>query len=63
MSVNQKLLSYFSTKNIYCGCSKDSSFEHQKFVLKLMGKKIFSILLAYVTMSKGLGSLLLIQEK
>ena len=37
---------YYSTQNICCGNSKelsqsDSSFEHPKHMLKLMGKKIY----------------------
>ena len=44
-----KLFSLFLVQNISCGFSKepsqrDGSFEHPKHMLKLMGKKIFTIL-------------------
>ena len=46
---NQKLIFLFLNQNICCGYSKepsqgDSSFEHPKHMLKLMGKKILIIL-------------------
>ena len=45
----QKLICLFLKQNICCGYSKepsqwDSSFEHPKHMLKLMGKKILTIL-------------------
>ena len=45
----KKLIFLFLNQNIGCGYSKepsqlDSSFEHPKHMLKLMGKKIFIIL-------------------
>ena len=47
--LDKGVLSYFSTKNICCGCSKetshqDSSFECPKQMLKLMDKKIITLL-------------------
>ena len=46
---NEKLIFLFLNQNICCGYSKDSSqwdgsFEHPKHMLKLIGKKIFTIL-------------------
>ena len=46
---NKDLIFLFLNQNIYCGYSKelsqcDSSFEHPKHMLKLMGKKIFTTL-------------------
>ena len=46
---NQKLIFLFLKQNIHCGCSKepshwDSPFEHSKQILKLIDKKIFTIL-------------------
>ena len=42
---NQKLIFLFLNQKICCGYStKHSPFEHQKHILKLMGKKIFTIL-------------------
>ena len=48
LSCNQKILFLFLNQNICCGYSKepsqwDSSFEHPKHMLKIMGKKIFTI--------------------
>ena len=49
-SVYQKTILLFLNQNICCGYSKeepsqwDGSFEHPKHLLKLMGKKIFTIL-------------------
>ena len=45
----KKLIFLFLNQNIYCGNSKepsqcDGSFEDPKHVIKLMGKKIFTIL-------------------
>ena len=47
---NRNLIFLFLNQNICCGYSKepsqwDGSFEHPKHKLKLMGKKIFTILL------------------
>ena len=47
---NEKLIFLFLNQNICCGYSKElsqweGSFEHPKHMLKLMGKKIFTILL------------------
>ena len=49
MSVYQKIIFLFLNQNICCGYSKepsqrDGSFEHPKQMLKLMGKKIFTII-------------------
>ena len=46
---NENLISLFLNQNICCGYSKepsqwDGSFQHPKHMLKLMGKKIFTIL-------------------
>ena len=46
---NENLIFLFLNKNICCGYSKepsqwDGSFEHPKHMLKLMGKKIYTIL-------------------
>ena len=46
--VSKKLFFFFLNHNICCGYSKepsqwDGSFEHPKHMLKLMGKKIFTI--------------------
>ena len=46
---NQKFNFLFFNQNMFCACSKepshwDGSFEHQKQMLKLMDKKIFTIL-------------------
>ena len=46
---NENLIFLFLNQNICCGYSKepsqrDGSFEHPKHMLKLMGKKIFTIL-------------------
>ena len=51
----------FLNQNICCGCSKepsqwDGSFEHPKHMLKIMGKKIFTILHEKFCLSKPLGS-------
>ena len=48
-SVPKKIIFLFLNQNICCGYSKepsqgDGSFEHPKHMLKLMGKKIFTIL-------------------
>ena len=48
-SVYQKIFFLFLNQNVCYGYSKelsqwDGSFEHQKHMLKLMGKKIFTIL-------------------
>ena len=48
-SVYQKIFFFFLNQNICCGYSKepsqwDGSFEHPKYMLKLMGKKIFTFL-------------------
>ena len=47
---SEKIIFSFLNLNICCGYSKepfqrDGSFEHPKHMLKLKGKKIFSILL------------------
>ena len=39
-----KLIFLFLNQNICCGYSKNGSFEHPKHMLKLMGKKILTIL-------------------
>ena len=46
---NENLIFLFLNQNICCGYSKepsqcDGSFEHPKHMLKLMGKKIYTIL-------------------
>ena len=46
---NENLIFLFLNQNICCGYSKepsqwDGSFEHPKHMLKLMGKKIFTVL-------------------
>ena len=46
---NRKIIFLFFSQNIFCGYSKepskwDGSFEHPKHMLKMMGKKIFTIL-------------------
>ena len=46
---NEKLIFLFFNHNICCGYTEepslyDSSFEHLKHMLKLKGKKIFTIL-------------------
>ena len=46
---NRKIIFLFLNQNICCGYSKevsqwDGSFEHPKHILKIMGKKIFTLL-------------------
>ena len=46
---NENLIFLFLNQNICCGYSKepsqwDYSFEHTKHILKVMGKKVFTIL-------------------
>ena len=42
---NEKLIFLFLNQNLYCGYPKEpSQFEHPKHILKLMGKKIFTII-------------------
>ena len=55
--VPKKVLFLFLDQNICCGYSKepsqwDCSFEHQKHMIKLMGKKIFTILRTKNCLSK-----------
>ena len=50
---NRKIIFLFLNQNIHCGYSKepsrwDGSFEHPKHMLKIMGKKIFTILRYYI---------------
>ena len=56
-SVYHKLFSYFST-NTCCGYQKNGSFEHPNYMLKLMGKNIFTILRSKFCLSKPMLSLL-----
>ena len=47
----------FLNQNMYCGYSKepsqwDDSFEHKKYRLKIMGKKIFTIFWILFCLSK-----------
>ena len=56
-SAYQNITFLFLNQNIYCGYLKepsqwDGSFEHPKHMLKIMGKKIFTILRCNFCLSK-----------
>ena len=58
---NRKMIFLFLNQNICCGYSKESSqsggsFKHPKHILKVMGKKIFTILCWNFLLSKPLKS-------
>ena len=49
--VTKKYFSYFQMKTSVVGTKKNSSFEHQKRMLKIMGKNIFTILCRFFFLS------------
>ena len=56
-SAYQKIIFLFLNQNICCGYSQepsqgDGSSEHPKYMPKLMGKKIFTILRSKILLSK-----------